>query len=295
MSLSKCNCDPSFDKAESELFNINEENQMSAIEVSYRIQGNGPPLYMVHGIGSRKTTWDSLIAALQEHFTCVSYDLRGHGESPVPDTPYTLDHLAQDLEALRIKLGHEKIHVIGHSLGGMIGPAYARAHPESILSVGLLSTAAGRNDEDRAKLKGVGEAMRSKGVIPVISTLVERWYTDEFIARRPDLIEMRIKQVEDTPANVFLSVFDIYSTTEMAPWLHEVDCPCLVLTGALDGACNPRLNHFMDDQLPNCNLVILDDIKHSILVEGPERVIPHVRDFLLGIKDNAGASLPVTT
>jgi pimeloyl-ACP methyl ester carboxylesterase len=257
---------------------------MSAIEVSYRIQGNGPPLYMVHGIGSRKTTWDSLIAELQEDFTCVSYDLRGHGESPVPDTPYTLDQLVEDLEALRIKLGHEKIHVIGHSLGGMIGPAYARAHLERTLSVGLLSTAAGRNDEDRAKLKAVGEAMGSKGVVPVISTLVERWYTDEFIARRPDLIKMRIKQVEDTPENVFLSVFDIYSTTEMAPWLHEVDCPCLVLTGELDGACNPRLNHFMADQLPNSRLVILDGIKHSILVEGPERVIPHVRDFLLGLK-----------
>jgi len=256
---------------------------MSAIEVNYRIQGNGPPLYMVHGIGSRKTTWDSLIAALQEHFTCVSYDLRGHGESPVPETPYSLDQLVEDLDALRIKLGHNKIHIIGHSLGGMIGPAYARAHPVNTLSVGLLSTAAGRTDEDRAKLNAVGEAMRSKGVIPVISTLVERWYTDAFIARRPDLIEMRIKQVRDTPEDVFLSVFDIYATTEMAPWLHEIECPCLVLTGELDGACNPRLNQFIANQLPDSSLVILDHIKHSILVEGPERVIPPVQDFLLGL------------
>ena len=257
---------------------------MSAIDVSYRVQGNGPPLYMVHGIGSRKTTWDSLIAELQTHFTCVSYDFRGHGASPVPDTPYSLDQLVEDLDTLRNKLGHAKIHIIGHSLGGMIGPAYARAHPENTLSVGLLSTAAGRYDKDRAKLKAVGEAMRNKGVIPVISTLVERWYTDEFITKRPDLIEMRIKQVEDTPENVFLSVFDIYSTTEMGSWLNEIECPCLVLTGELDGACNPRLNQFMDDQLPNSKLVILDGIKHSILVEGPERVIPPVRDFLVSIK-----------
>ncbi|MCZ6579201.1 MAG: alpha/beta hydrolase, partial [Gammaproteobacteria bacterium] len=125
---------------------------MSAVEVSYRVEGTGPPLYMVHGIGARKTAWDALIAGLKDEFTCVSYDLRGHGDSPVPPTPYSLDELVEDLEALRSRLGHVQIHVIGHSLGGMIGPAYARAFPERTLSVGLLSTAAGRTEEDRAKL-----------------------------------------------------------------------------------------------------------------------------------------------
>jgi 3-oxoadipate enol-lactonase len=256
---------------------------MTAVNVSYRVEGEGPPLYMVHGIGSRKITWDGIIPALRDHFTCVSYDLRGHGESPTPEVPYTLDQLVEDLEALRAHLGHEKIHVIGHSLGGMIGPAYAHAHPDRTLSVGLLSTAAGRTEEDRAKLQGVISAMEEKGIVPVLSTLVERWYTDDFIAARPDLIEARIKQVNDTPDDVFLSVFHIYAETEMAPWLHEVTCPCLVLTGELDGACSPRHNQFMADELPNSELVILSGIKHSILIEGPDRVAPHVRNFLLAL------------
>ena len=117
--------------------------------------------------------------------------------------------------------------------------------------------------------------------MPVINTLVERWYTDEFIERRPDLIEMRKNQVETTPENVFLSVFWIYATTEMGPWLNEITCPCLVLTGELDGGCNPRLNRFMAEQLPDSELVILDGIKHSVLVEAPERVLPPLREFLL--------------
>lgn len=254
---------------------------MAAIDVSYRIEGQGPPLYMVHGIGSRKITWDGIIPALRDHFTCVSYDLRGHGESPVPPVPYTLDQLVEDLEALRAKLGHDKIHIIGHSLGGMIGPAYAHAHPEHTLSVGLLSTAAGRTEEDRAKLQGVISSMEEKGIVPVLNTLVARWYTDAFIEARPDLIEARIKQVNDTPADVFLSVFHIYAETEMAAWLHNVKCPCLVLTGELDGACSPRHNTFMAEQLPDSELVILDGIKHSILIEAPERVAPSVREFLM--------------
>ena len=102
---------------------------MSAVDVSYTISGEGPPLYMVHGIGSRRVTWDGLLPGLEEHFTCVRYDLRGHGQSPVPPVPYSLDDLVDDLEALRLRLGHGRIHIIGHSLGGQIGPAYARAHP----------------------------------------------------------------------------------------------------------------------------------------------------------------------
>jgi 3-oxoadipate enol-lactonase len=234
----------------------------------------------VHGIGSRKTTWDGLVPELEKHFTCVRYDLRGHGESPIPQTPYSLDQLVEDLEALRAKLGHSKIHVVGHSLGGMIGPAYAKTHPDKTLSVGLLSTAAGRTEEDRSKLQGVYQAMLDKGIIPILSTLIERWYTDDFIEKRPDLIEARLQQVRDTPDGVFLSVFDIYATTEMAPWLHEINCPCLVLTGELDGGCNPRLNKFIHSQLPNSELVILDGIKHSILVETPDRVLLRLKQFL---------------
>jgi pimeloyl-ACP methyl ester carboxylesterase len=253
---------------------------MTAVDVAYSVEGEGPPLYMVHGIGSRRVTWDALLPGLREYFTCVRLDLRGHGESPVPPVPYTLDDLVADLEALRAKLGHEKIHVIGHSLGGQIGPAYARAHPDRASTVTLLSTAAGRTAEDSAKVKGVVALMREKGVEPVLETLIDRWYTDDFIAARPDAIAARIKQVVDTPEDVFLSVFDIYAGTEMAPWLHEVTCPCLVLTGALDGGCNPRLNRFIAGELPDAELVILENLKHSILIEGPERVLGPVREFL---------------
>lgn len=254
---------------------------MAAVKVSYRIEGQGPALYLVHGIGARKTTWNELIDGLKQDFTCVSYDLRGHGDSPIPPTPYSLKDLVDDLEALRRKLGHQKIHVAGHSLGGMIGPAYAYAYPEHILSVGLLSTAAGRTEDDRAKLKAVGEAMEQNGVVETLETFVERWFTDAFIEAHPDLIEARLQQVKDTPADVFLNVFWIYATTEMAPWLHQIKCPCLVLTGELDGGCNPRLNKFIHAELPDSRLVILDGLKHSLMIEASDRVLPHLREFLL--------------
>ena len=254
---------------------------MAAVDCAYSIDGTGPALFMVHGIGTCRAIWKGLIHHLAQSFKCISYDLRGHGESPVPATPYSLDDLVDDLEALREKLGIDKAHVIGHSLGGMIGPAYTRTHPERVLSLGLLSTAAGRTTEDRAKVMAVIAAMEEKGITPVLDTLVERWYTDEFIAARPDAIQARIKQVVDTPDDVFLNVFRIYAETEMAPWLNQIAAPSLVLTGELDGGCNPRLNRFIADELPNSELVILKGLKHSILIEAPDLVTTTVQDFLV--------------
>jgi 3-oxoadipate enol-lactonase len=254
---------------------------MAAVDVSYHIAGQGPALYLVHGIGSRKTTWDALIEGLSEHYTCVSYDLRGHGDSPIAPTPYSLEDLVDDLEALRQKLGHQQIHIAGHSLGGMIGPAYALAYPQHTLSVSLLSTAAGRSEEDRAKLQAVGDAMEQNGIVETLGTFVARWFTDDFMATHPEVIEARLQQVKDTPADVFLSVFWIYAQTEMAPWLHRITRPCLVLTGELDGGCNPRLNRFIDAQLPDSKLVILPGLKHSLMIEASDQVLPELRKFLL--------------
>jgi pimeloyl-ACP methyl ester carboxylesterase len=128
-------------------------------------------------------------------------------------------------------------------------------------------------------------AMREQGVEAVLTALVERWYTDDFIAARPEVIEHRINQVLGTPEDVFLSVFDVYASTEMLSWLPQVRCPCLVLTGEFDGGCNPRLNAVIDDALPDSELVVLAGLKHSILVEGPDRVLPPVLDFLLSRRD----------
>ena len=254
---------------------------MSAVDCKYFIEGQGPPLLMVHGIGARHATWRGLVEHLKSDFQCISYDLRGHGQSPVPPTPYVLDDLVADAEALRERIGADKLHIIGHSLGGMIGPAYARAYPERVLSLGLLSTAAGRTPQDSAKVQAVISAMEERGIGEVLETLIGRWFTDDFVANRPEAIQARLRQVTDTPAEVFMNVFRIYAQTEMAPWLGEITAPSLVLTGELDGGCNPRLNRFIADTLANAELVILDGLKHAILLEAPERVANHVRDFLL--------------
>ena len=259
-----------------------------AMECDHSVEGEGPPLFLVHGIGAARDTWRFLMPKLAEHFTVVSYDLRGHGTSPLPNGPFGLEELVADLERVRSTVGIERMHIAGHSLGGMIGPAYARAYPERTLSLGLLSTAAFRTEDDSHKVWAVVKAMEEKGVPNVLNTLVDRWYTDSFIESHPDIIERRLKQVIDTDPEVFLNVFRIYAGTEMAPWLHEVTAPTLVLTGENDGGCNPRLNQQIHAALPGSKLVILPEYKHSILLEAGETVAEHMISFLQDL-ESAGS------
>ena len=251
-----------------------------AVDCAYSVEGDGPPLILVHGIGAARDTWRFLMPRLTQHFTVVSYDLRGHGASPCPGLPFGLEELVADLERVRDRVGFETCHIAGHSLGGMIGPAYARAFPDRVLSLGILSTAAFRTEDDSQKVWAVVRAMEEKGVPNVLETLIDRWYTDDFIAQHRDIVDRRLKQVVETDPEVFLNVFRIYAGTEMSPWLHEVTAPSLVLTGEMDGGCNPRLNQQIHNALPNSELVILPDYKHSILLEAGDVVAQNMISFV---------------
>lgn len=253
------------------------------IDCEYSIQGDGPPLFLIHGIGAARDTWRFMIDQLAEHFTVVSYDLRGHGASPMPDGEFGLDELVVDLERVRERTGFEQAHFAGHSLGGMIGPAYARAHPDRVLSLGLLSTAAFRTEEDSRKVNGVVTAMEEQGIPNILTTLTDRWYTDDFLVERADIVERRLDQVIATDPEVFLNVFRIYANCEMAPWLQEIEAPSLVLTAEFDGGCSPRLNEQIHDALANSELVILPKFKHSILLETGPLVADHLIRFITGL------------
>ena len=159
---------------------------LEALDCDYSIQGTGPALFLSHGIGAAKNAWRFLLPELSKHFTVVTYDLRGHGNSPVTNKNFTLDDLVLDLEKIREKIKIDKAHFAGHSLGGMIAPAYAIKFPSRVLSVGLLSTVAGRSDVDKNNVLKIISEMEKTGVEQTLQKLTTRWFTDKFIEENPE-------------------------------------------------------------------------------------------------------------
>ena len=252
---------------------------ISAVNCHYSITGSGPPLFLTHGIGAAEDAWRFMLPTLAKYFTVVTYDLRCHGKSPVTHKNFTLDELVLDLEKIREKTKFEKAFFAGHSLGGMIAPAYAVKFPQHTISVGLLSTVAGRSEEDSKKVWSVIHAMEKNGIEKTLNTLTNRWFTDEFIKNKPDLVERRLKQVVDTDPEVFLNVFKIYANTEMFPWLKNISKPCLLLTGENDLGCSPKHNEKMSNEIKDSKLIILPKYKHSFLIEAPDEVAKNIINF----------------
>ena len=254
-----------------------------ALDCNYTIEGSGPAIFLTHGVGAAEDAWRFIKPKLLEKFTVITYDLRGHGKSPVTNKDFNLDDLVSDLEKVREKTKIEKGHFFGHSLGGMISPAYARKYPGRVLSVGMLSTVAGRSDDDKKKVWNVISDLETKGVKQTLENLTSRWFSDEFISKNYDLVSRRLKQVIDTDKDVFINVFKIYAETEMISWLHEIKNPCLFMTGENDGGCSPFHNKQMSKQIKNSKLFIIPKVKHSFLIEAPDQIVNHSINFINSI------------
>ena len=78
---------------------------MSIIDCNYSVTGSGPAIFFTHGVGGAEDAWRFIAPKLKDKFTVVTYDLRGHGKSPVSNKDFNLDDLVLDLERVRERTG----------------------------------------------------------------------------------------------------------------------------------------------------------------------------------------------
>ena len=108
--------------------------------VTYRIAGSGPVLLLLHGITNSSQTWEPAAGALADRFTIVAPDLLGHGNSATPRGDYSLGAHASGVRDLLSALGHDRVTVVGHSLGGGVAMQFAYQFPERCERLVLVSS-----------------------------------------------------------------------------------------------------------------------------------------------------------
>src|SRR5690348_8372441 len=104
--------------------------KVNGVRLRYRVEGSGPVIALIHGVGGSLEDWDRVAPQLTPRFTVIRHDQRGHGESEKAPGLYVVDDFARDLHAL---LGHLKVetcHVAGFSLGGLVAQAFALNYPK---------------------------------------------------------------------------------------------------------------------------------------------------------------------
>ena len=118
---------------------------MSAIDangttIAFKQSGGGPPVVLIHGAEADHSMFDRFGAILARHFTVIAYDQRDSGATRNPAVPYGLAELAEDAAALIQRLGYQRAHVFGTSLGGVIAQVLAVRHPHRVDRLVLSST-----------------------------------------------------------------------------------------------------------------------------------------------------------
>jgi 3-oxoadipate enol-lactonase len=242
--------------------------------------GRGAPVMLIHGVGADGTSWDAVATALIDSYRVIRLDLRGHGRSGHIVGDCSLDDFVQDVVDVLDACGVARAHIVGFSLGGMIGQALALQYPERVDHLVLLSAVAGRTEQERARIRQRLELLRTQGVDAISGAAQERWFTPEFIARHPDVVAARMAQLRQNHAPSYAAAYTVFSLSDLGDRLPAIRHPTLIATGEHDPGSNTRMARFMHEQIAGSHLHILPELRHSVLVEAPDQIASLLRGFL---------------
>jgi 3-oxoadipate enol-lactonase len=248
------------------------------VDASPDLPADAPVVVLSNSLGTTHAMWDPQVPALAEHFRVVRYDTRGHGRSPVPQGPYSIDDLADDLLGLLDRLGVAKAHVVGLSLGGMTAMRLAARNPERVDRLVVLCTSAllgpAQGWLDRAA------TVRARGTGAVAEAVVERWYTAAYARSHPDRVAASRAMVAEQPSEGYASCCEAIAAMDLTGDLPDIEAPTLAVAGADDPATPPEHLERIASAVKDGRLLVVPQSAHIASQEQPEAVTRALLDHL---------------
>ncbi|HEY1237859.1 MAG TPA: 3-oxoadipate enol-lactonase [Solirubrobacterales bacterium] len=251
-----------------------------AVDVHHTLEGpeGAPVIVFSNSLGTTGAMWDAQAATLSDRFRVLRYDARGHGQTPAPPGPYSMDDLAGDVLALLDRLGLERVTFCGLSIGGMTAMwlgvhAQERIDRLVICCTGMqLPTA--EMWTDRAAL------VREKGMGEVIDATMERWFTPAFPERSPEVVE-RIREIFlATNPEGYAGCCEALADFDMRGQLGPVSAPTLVIAGEDDPVGTPERAAAIADEIQGSRVVVLPNARHLPAVEQADAVTGELEQHL---------------
>lgn len=253
--------------------------EANGIHQYYEISGEGPPVLLLHGLGSSTRDWEFQAAALEGAYRVIAVDLRGHGQSEKPPGPYSVPLFAEDVYRFVRALDLVPLHLVGYSLGGLVAFQFALSYPETLLTLTILNSAPALNrDQEAARAEAdrrIG-VVHDKGMRGMGEALANGMFPNPAHA---DLREEFADRWGDNDVDAYIA-----ATCSVLGWsvwdrVGEIQTPTLVISADNDLWPLSEKEEYIA-LLPDAQYVVIEDAHHMAPREKPDAVNAALLDFL---------------
>jgi 3-oxoadipate enol-lactonase len=249
---------------------------VNGIQLAYERRGSGTPLVLLHGYPLDHSIWTPILPLLQADFDLLLPDLRGFGESESPAGSYGMADIAADIAGLLETLNIKKAVIAGHSMGGYVALAFARAYPERVLGLGLVASQAladapekkaGRTQEaDHILAHGVGEVADGMAVKLTADATLQKSMHALIMHQRPQGLAGALRAMADRSDSMLL--------------LSEADFPVVLVHGLADQLIPVERARAVQSVVKKGQLTEIEEAGHMPMMEAPQAVARALGLFL---------------
>ena len=256
-------------------------------ELFYEIHGAGPPLVLVMGIGYDSSLWTlQQVPALSTRFTLILLDNRDSGRSSRADHPYTIADMADDVAGLLDALDVGRTHLLGLSMGSMIGIEFALRHSERLDRLVLAGSAAGpaRSVIDPISVWNWVKANDPDG--EMFGAQQFTWLFSTAFLRNQKAVQETAALLSSNPNPIGTQAYarqaHAYLQFDATDRLHAVKAPTMVVVGEQDLLTPPWIAREVADEIPGARFEVVTGAgsSHVVMLERPDDFNKLVVDFL---------------
>ena len=254
----------------------------------YKTTGRGAPLLHIHGSAFGHKNFAAMTPLMAQHFEVIDFDLPGYGQSVGAPRPGGMEGLAEQVYEFVRAAGYDRISLHGTSFGAMIGLTLAARHPELIDRLVLSCFLAKYDLAARMMRKTWKRAALDSGMTAVTDLTSVAGFARGYYERAEAQAQFEAMYVAfaATRPEAFVAGTEIIEQTDLGPLLPLVTAPTLLLAGAEDNMTpfNPAPSGIgfstIGKVLPNCELHVLSDCGHYLVLEQPEAASKLITEFM---------------
>jgi len=153
------------------------------------------------------------------------------------------------------------------------------AHPRRVDRLVLISSVAARTEQESEHMRERASKLETQGATGVLEAALERWFTPEFRARHPEVVEQRVQRAKSNDPKGYAAAYRVFATSDMDQPLSQIRAPALVMTGEHDGGSTPRMARLIHERVAGSRLEILAGLRHNVIAEAPQLITEKVLAF----------------